>query len=260
MSFHALRFNRSASRYESEAGVQSRMANRLLELWSGSEPANILEFGCGTGILTRRLEDRFPVSAILATDAAPIMLAEARKNRAESSRVLFVEQDAQGQAEASKEISSHAPFDLIASNALVQWFPDLENHFHFAAGLVQPEGAYLVSGFTRSNFPELNELLAEPPFSYRSFPGHDSDAVRKVAGKSGWKTLVMETWEETEILPSVRDVLHRIQSLGSTRDPREGGRLNRRNLDYLVSEYTRRFSEPGWVRLTWQPWIALLMR
>ena len=262
VSFHALRFDRSASRYESEAGIQSRMAARLVELWRGPEPANILEFGCGTGILTRQLQRRFPVAPLLATDAAPRMLEEAR-NRcvvSEAGSPKFVLQDAQGMASPSADIISISPFDLIASNALVQWFPDLENHLGFAANIVKPKGSCLLSGFTRSNFPELNELLAEPPFSYRDFPGHDSDAVRVAAKNTGWETVVMETWEELEILPSATDVLHRIQALGSTRDPRKGGRLNRKNLNHLTSEYTRRFSEAGGVRLTWQPWIALLTR
>ncbi len=262
MSFHTLRFNRSASSYESHADVQTRMADRLLDLWSGPVPQKILEFGCGTGILTRRLQKRFPESLLLATDAAPAMLEEARKRCTENGGggLQFVLQDAQGLSDFREHAISVSPFDLVASNALVQWFPDLEKHLEFAWRLVKPGGAYLLSGFSLSNFSELNSLLAEPPFSYRNFPGHDPKSVETAATNSGWKVIEMREWEEKEILPSALDVLHRLQVLGSTRDPREGGRLNRKSLSYLISEYTRRFGETDGVRLTWKPWIALLKR
>jgi hypothetical protein len=70
----------------------------------------------------------------------------------------------------------------------------------------------------------------------------------------------MFAWEEKEVLPSARHVLRMLQDLGSVRDPREGGRMNRRNLQFLLEEYERRFAEGGGVRLTWRPWTALLQR
>lgn len=269
MSFHVLRFNRASPRYESEAGIQFRMAGRLLDLLDiggkGPDFSSLLEFGCGTGILTRKLRKCFPKAFILATDAAPAMLAEAaasltEKTADKTGSLEFAPQNAEGFAEISRKISARAPFDATASNALVQWFPDLENHLRLAWRLTRPKGAYLLSGFEHSNFPELNSLLSEPPFSYRSFPGHDSGNISALGAKAGWKLEAVETWEEKETLPSARDILRRLQSLGSTRDPAKGGRLNRRSLQHLISEYERRFSGPGGVRLTWRPWVARLTR
>ena len=74
------------------------------------------------------------------------------------------------------------------------------------------------------------------------------------------KARALFDWEEKEILPSARQVLRMLQDLGSVRDPREGGRMNRSNLEFLLEEYGRRFAEDGGVRLTWRPWIALLQR
>ena len=260
MSFHAQRFNRSASRYESGAEIQTRMADRLLDLWNSPAPANILELGCGTGILTRRLRKRFPAASILATDAAPAMLEQARIHCGKDPLLEFTEQNAEGLVSISEVIAAQIPFDIVASNALVQWFPDLDRHLKFVQNILKPDGFYLISGFARSNFPELNGLLSEPPFSYQNFPGHDLKSVETNAHPSGWKVMAIQGWEEKEILSSALDVLHRLQVLGSTRDPREGGRLNRKNLDHLIAEYTRRFSEPSGVRLTWKPWVALLRR
>ncbi|MCD6023719.1 MAG: hypothetical protein K0Q91_635 [Fibrobacteria bacterium] len=259
VSFHALRFGRSAALYETRARIQARMADALVDLW-GQRPApgRVLEFGCGTGLLTDRLSRRFFKASVLATDASLGMLEAAMLQLHRPGYLDFSEQDAEGSAPPAIAVAARAPYDLIAAGALVQWFPDLGRHLRFASSLTAPGGHYLVSGFARRNFPELNALLSEPPFSYTRFPGHDPDAVEKAAAASGWNVLAFLDWEEKEVLPSPRHVLRMLQDLGSVRDPREGGRMNRANLEFLLREYGNRFAEGDGVRLTWRPWAALL--
>ena len=261
VSFHALRFGRAAAGYESRAGIQLRMAETLVDLW-GDRPAprTILEFGCGTGLLTSRLRARFTGADILSTDAAQGMLETARVQFPGSAHPDFAEQDADGLKPPVRVVATRAPYELIAAGALVQWFPDLERHFRFASSLTAPGGHYLVSGFAHKNFPELNALLSEPPFSYTRFPGHDPEAVEKAASAAGWNVLSLLDWEEKEVLPSPRQVLRMLQDLGSVRDPREGGRMNRDNLEFLLKEYGRRFVDGDGVRITWRPWAALLQK
>jgi len=280
--FHALRFGRAAARYEEHAGLQSRMADTLLSLWGErAAPSRILEFGCGTGLLTRRLRARFPQAGHLATDAAPEMLEHARKafqeGQGDGRRApVFSVLDARGGVASwtgyQENVAAHAallPADLVAAGAVVQWFPDLAAHLRFAASCAAPGAAYLVSGFDRDNFPELNTLLAEPPFSYRDFPGHAPAAVEAAAAAAGWSVAGMLSWEEREVWTGARAVLKRVQDLGAVRDPRSGGRMTRAGLAHLLVEYERRFAmggaktkagEPPPVSLTWKPWAALLTR
>jgi malonyl-CoA O-methyltransferase len=259
VSFHALRFGRSAGAYEARAAIQARMAGALIDLWGDrAAPRSILEFGCGTGLLTSRLRARFPAASILSTDASHGMLDTARAQFPGSVHPDFVEQDADGAHTPARVVAARAPYGLVAAGALVQWFPDLERHLRFAGSLTSPGGFYLVSGFGLQNFPELNAILSEPPFSYERFPGHDPDAVERAARAAGWNTVSMLAWEEKEILPNPRQVLRMLQDLGSVRDPREGGRMNRQNLEFLLEDYARRFTEGDGVRLTWKPWAALL--
>jgi SAM-dependent methyltransferase len=277
-SFHALRFGRSAARYEAQAGVQARMAEALLSLWGDRPaPSRVLEFGCGTGLLTRRLRARFPASSHLATDASPEMMALARdaarlsvanntdlrQTPREEGPLAFATLDACGELtslHALPAVSASLPVELVASGALVQWFPDLATHLRFAGLCAAPQAAYLVSGFDRENFPELNTLLSEPPFSYRNFPGHTYTGVVRAAAESGWTVSGFLGWDDVQVLPDARAVLRLMQDLGSVRDPREGGRMTRENLAYLLSEYEQRFAVEGGVRLTWKPWAALLVR
>jgi malonyl-CoA O-methyltransferase len=261
-SFHALRFGRSAARYEANAAVQIRMADALISLWGGrSAPDRVLEFGCGTGLLTRRVHKQFPHASLFATDAAQEMVEIARSHLGDSS-VSFATLDAQGTDRSRADILAHAahvPVDLVISGALVQWFSNLAEHLHFAASLAKPGAAYLVSGFDKANFPELNALLSEPPFSYSNFPGHGQSDLESASMASGWSVGGYLAWDDVEVLPSARAVLQRMQDLGSVRDPREGGRMSRANLAHLLAEYERRFAVEGGVRLTWKPWAALLV-
>ena len=53
------RFKRSVESYEENAPVQRRIADHLFELLQGIldyQPDKILEIGCGTGLLTRRIK------------------------------------------------------------------------------------------------------------------------------------------------------------------------------------------------------------
>lgn len=292
-TFHALRFGRAAARYDAQAGVQAQMADALLSLWGErAAPARILEFGCGTGLLTRRLRARFPDAVHVATDAASGMLEHARRTFGGPSTAdvdrgkppaaavpprapVFQMLDARGETAAAYRAlhelaAAHPeafPADLVAAGALVQWFPDLAAHLRFAASAAGPGAAYLVSGFGRDNFPELNALLAAEPFAYRDFPGHAPDAVEAAAGAAGWAVAGMLAWEHKDVLPGARAVLQRVRDLGAVRDPRTGGRMTRARLAFLIAEYERRFAagpaesgQPVPVSLTWKPWAALLVK
>jgi SAM-dependent methyltransferase len=204
------------------------------------------------------LRRRFPSAFIMATDAAPDMLVQAR--RAQTERTELVQQNADGTDSAAEQVLGQAPYDLIASSALLQWLPDLGAHLRFVAGLARPAGRYAFSAFTRTNLPELNALLAAPPFEYRTFPGIEPRTLESVAGSSGWALRRLEECEEREALPSPLAVLQHLRAMGASRDPREGGRLTRSTLRQLLNSYAERHAVTGGVSLTWRSCLAVLER
>lgn len=258
MAFHPRRFDRAARSYDGASGVQAAMARSLVGLLPGGfRPAGpILEMGCGTGHLTRLLRDRFPGTLLVATDAAPRML-EAVAAVPGIAAAIF---DAEGPAAAPGAVTSLAPYGLLASNALVQWFPDLEAHLRLAAGLLAPGGTYLVSGFRRDNFPELNALLAAEPFGHRDFPGHQREEAERAMARAGFAVEAMGAEEREEAFPDARAFLDRIRGLGASRRPAEGRPLTRASLERLVKEYRERYPSGEGVRATWRTWSARLRR
>ena len=145
---------------------------------------------------------------------------------------------------------------------MVQWFPALEDHFALVHGLLAPSGLYLVSGFLRGNFPELNTLLAEVPFGHKDFPGHWEPDIAAAARKAGFGVEALETDEDREEYPDARAFLDYIRGLGSARRPEEGHPMTRGRLGLLMDRYQERYGadKGGGVRATWRTWYALLAK
>ncbi len=299
MNFHSKRFGRAAETYDSFAEPQAQMAKKLLEIYSSysadplisrspennielkkANPAkiqSILELGCGTGLLTEQLHKGFPEADILATDASDLMVQRAKERFKPSDKISFKILDAQGlksseiigdknlpkknsSGNVDSELDSLATtFSLVASNAMVQWFPDLKAHFNWVKTHLEPKGYYLVSGFMQDNFPELNSLLREEPFLYSNFPGHEEKEIKSAVESAGFK---LEFWMQGEFKKEFENTfafLNAIKGLGSSRRPNEKP-LTRIKMEVLAQRYPARYPSSQGIIATWKPWYALLKK
>jgi len=251
-----MRFDRASGTYEHVTPVQADMARRLAGLVSEDGSAGrVLELGCGTGHLTRALLRRLPLSDFVVTDLAPAMLVACgeRLDELDRSRVELRELDARVPA-------LDGPFDLVASSAMVQWFPDLEAHLRACRALLGPGGRYALSGFCRSNFPELDGLLSSPPWDFPEPPGHFLSEAARSAERAGFEVLLREEDEVELVYPSALEFLRAIAQAGASRAPREGRPLTRGSLRRLVERYDELHRVEGGVKATWKPWFLLLRR
>lgn len=142
-------FSAAAATYDAAARAQVRAADALVEeLGPLSAPLRVLELGCGTGLLTRRLAATLPAgSAILATDLSPAMVAAAGKAL---PTVSFAVMDAE-----APHVSG--PFDLIVSSLAAQWFADLPGALARLAGLLAPGGRLLLATLGAGTFAQWKE-------------------------------------------------------------------------------------------------------
>lgn len=74
---------------------------------------SVLDLGCGSGELTATLLDSLPYANILGLDSSPEMLAAAKSRS--SDRLRF---------ELGDQAKISGKYDLILSNASIQWSPD----------------------------------------------------------------------------------------------------------------------------------------
>jgi trans-aconitate 2-methyltransferase len=103
----------------------------------------VLDAGAGSGRVTEMLLERLPSGRVVALDAAPSMLAEARKRLARfDAQVTFVESDLLELSPA--RLGTDAPVDAVLSTATFHWVLDHDHLFANLAGVMRP-GAMLAA-------------------------------------------------------------------------------------------------------------------
>ncbi|MEU5613825.1 trans-aconitate 2-methyltransferase [Streptomyces sparsogenes] len=123
-------------------------------------PPRIADLGCGAGNVTVRLFDRWPDAHVTGLDNSAEMLEAARAHTAPEGggRLDFRLADAAHWA-------PDEPFDLIVSNALLQWVPGHTASFPAWIAALRPGGtfAFQVPGnFTAPSHTLLAELSTSP--------------------------------------------------------------------------------------------------
>ena len=105
-------------------------------------PARVIDLGCGPGNSTAVLGERWPGAEITGLDNSTEMLQKARADypaRSERQAALWVQGDIAQWAEEKGE-----RFDVVFSNAALQWVPDHATLFPRLLGRVAGGGALAV--------------------------------------------------------------------------------------------------------------------
>jgi malonyl-CoA O-methyltransferase len=144
-------FSKNAVTYEDHAAVQKNCAEKLIDMIELDYFPRILEIGCGTGVYTRMLLERYPDAQITAIDISGEMVSLARE-RTCSKRVNFEVSDGEC-------IRQEKKFDLITSNASFQWFQDLDRSFSCFAENLSAGGVLCFSMYGPQTFREFKEVL-----------------------------------------------------------------------------------------------------
>ena len=116
-----------------------------------SSPESILDIGCGPGNSTQVLADRFPHGKILGIDNSQDMIAAARSQYPELEFAL---------CDAGSSLSSLGKkFDLVFSNACIQWIPNHPALLSEMMKLLNPGGVMAVQ--TPMNYEEpIHRIIA----------------------------------------------------------------------------------------------------
>lgn len=233
------KFSRAATTYDEHATVQKEAAEQLAARLPDTTPAAILELGCGTGNYTRLLTDRFPASRLTALDFSAAMLAVARA-KVHEEPVTFHCQDAEV---FLKNI--RVSYDLITSNATMQWFDDLARAAGLIAERLSPGGTFLATIFGPEGLQELHDGLAAVnpggvTLPIDSFP--DQDRLQAIFSTQ-FDQVEIEEWRLLRCYPTLTDLLRHIRRTG-TGGPRQGeALLDRPRFAALEKWYLQEFGE-----------------
>jgi trans-aconitate 2-methyltransferase len=117
----------------------------------------VVDLGCGTGELTRRLADSLPDSDVLGLDASPQMLERAAEHTRPGLRF-----------ELGNQVELAGEWDLIFSNAALHWSEDHEQLIPYLFKRLAPGGQIAVqmpSNHNSTAHRTISQVAGREPFA-----------------------------------------------------------------------------------------------
>ena len=190
------RFSRKLSSYDDNAKIQKQMAENLLNFVTQSDVNSVLEVGCGTGLLTAIAKEKFNFKEYIAVDIVPECGEYIKKI---NPKAKFIPCDIENYIDNSEQ------FDLIISNASLQWVENLPNIVDKLFQKLNPNGTLIFSTFGTENYKEIYYVLGK---TLKYFSKRELEQIF-----SKYNLLVEE---EIRVMAfkTPKDVLKHIQSTG----------------------------------------------
>jgi trans-aconitate 2-methyltransferase len=141
--------------YLTFAGERTRPAADLLARVQAQDPGSIIDLGCGPGNSTGLLAARWPKAQLEGLDSSPAMLAQAR---ASGVTATWIEADLASWTAAR-------PYEVIFSNATLQWLPRQERLLPRLMGFLKEGGTFAFQVPVNYNAPShllMREAADDP--------------------------------------------------------------------------------------------------
>ena len=153
--------------YDCFRSQRTQPATDLVSRIPNHQPSTVADLGCGGGNSTAVLRARWPDAKIIGVDNSEEMLGAARKNQGEVSWV---------KADIAAWEPPHS-FDVLFSNAALQWVPDHETLIPRLLQYITKEGVLAVQVPDHYDSPlyrVLLEVSRDPRWSSRMEVARDS--------------------------------------------------------------------------------------
>ena len=143
------KFEKSINTYDKNAIVQKEMADKLISLINKKDFDSILEIGSYTGLLTKKVIQNFNFKNYLALDIVDSF--DFIKNL--NSKIEFKLADI-------NNIKLDQKFDLIITNACLQWCDDLNSTLNRLKSNLNHKGILAFTTFGIDNLKEIKEVFS----------------------------------------------------------------------------------------------------
>lgn len=233
------RFGAGRTTYDSAAAVQADMAARMVEILENGgvnlQGASALEVGCGTGLLTSRLD------GLIGPEGSLEMIDIAGEAPVEGPGRAF----RRGDAELLVRSLPGGSYDLIISASTVQWFHSQRSFMAECRRLLRCGGYVCIGTYVDGNLPEVKELTGA------SLPLLSASDWQSIIGDD-WRTCAFTTYDHRIRFDSPIDAFRHLKLTGvnSLEPDRDGGDKLRKAL--------RNSSEP--FELTYRALIFLIQK
>lgn len=240
-------FSRHAEEYERYALVQKTVANNLIErLPAAAGVGRVLEVGCGTGVLSRKLLRQVPRSGLFLSDIAHGMSCKVAQDYPDL---------AVADADAADLPFVASSFDLVCSSSVYQWVDHLPQAFAELHRVLRPGGQIAVALFGEQTLYELRRshaaVLDKRESHSQGFPDC-SQLSHALAGL--FKVDLLDSELETEWHASVPELLRSLKAIGAQNasSKRPGGLRSRRTMQRMYSYYRDKYERGGRIPATYE--------
>ena len=143
-----------AAAYDRVSAPQVEMAREVLERLDLHGDETVLDAGCGSGRVTRMLVERLPDGRVIAVDAAPSMVEQARASLPPDRVDVLPPTDL-------VELRLDEQVDLAFSNAVFHWVPDHDALFARLFDALRPGGRLVAQCGGRGNVERFHAVARE---------------------------------------------------------------------------------------------------
>jgi trans-aconitate 2-methyltransferase len=183
-----------AATYDRVADPQARWGGAVLERLPLAGDELVLDAGCGTGRVTELLLERLPRGRVIALDASPAMVEQARRRLARSDgRVDFVVAD----LGRPLSLPGGVPVDAVLSTATFHWVPDHDALFRNLAAVLRPGGRLVAQCGGAGNIASIRAILATIGDGWTGEAHYETpEATAERLAAAGFTAI--ETWLQPE--------------------------------------------------------------
>lgn len=220
-------FNKSARSYDSAATVQTHVAKRLAEQLNSVYAHTILEIGCGTGLLSQFLYQRFPTASLLLTDIAPAMVNACRQRFVEQARIKLFCMD-------GENLTLETPVDLIISSMALHWFNNIHQSIKKIIDHVSQKGQFIFSLLGNNSLHEWRALCKD-----LNVPAGTPHFPNKIMLQQLFPEIKLEVESYQQSYATVYEFLNSLKQVGATATYAGYIPLSPRQLRNIIRSYNK---------------------